>query len=73
MWAVHWLPGSEWVLATGGGEGAIRLWDIRRAGAFMVLDLENATEARQDSLRQALTHPAAAGVVHWRIMIPFLV
>ena len=36
VWAAQWMRGSEWVLATGGGEGDIRLWDIRRAGAFMV-------------------------------------
>lgn len=35
---VEWSTSSEWVLATGGCDGAIRLWDIRRAGCFLVLD-----------------------------------
>ncbi|KAF6159767.1 hypothetical protein GIB67_030025 [Kingdonia uniflora] len=35
---VEWSTSSEWVLATGGCDGAIRFWDIRRAGCFLVLD-----------------------------------
>jgi DNA excision repair protein ERCC-8 len=27
--ATEWMRGSEWVLATGGGEGDVRLWDSR--------------------------------------------
>ena len=42
VWAVEWTRGSEWILATGGCDGDIRVWDIRRAGAFMVLDASNA-------------------------------
>ncbi|MCO5613256.1 hypothetical protein L7F22_067532, partial [Adiantum nelumboides] len=29
---------SEWVLVSGGCDGAIRFWDIRRAGCYQVLD-----------------------------------
>ncbi|WCJ35553.1 Transducin/WD40 repeat-like superfamily protein [Euphorbia peplus] len=36
--AVEWSTSSEWVLVTGGCDGAIRFWDIRRAGCFRVLD-----------------------------------
>ncbi|KAF3446550.1 hypothetical protein FNV43_RR11730 [Rhamnella rubrinervis] len=36
--AVEWSTSSEWVLVTGGCDGAIRFWDIRRAGCFLVLD-----------------------------------
>ncbi|MQL76816.1 hypothetical protein Taro_009216, partial [Colocasia esculenta] len=36
--AVEWSTSSEWVLMTGGCDGAIRFWDIRRAGCFLVLD-----------------------------------
>lgn len=36
--AVEWSTSSEWVLVTGGCDGAIRFWDIRRAGCFSVLD-----------------------------------
>lgn len=35
---VEWATSSEWVLITGGCDGAIRFWDIRRAGCFLVLD-----------------------------------
>lgn len=35
---VEWSNSSEWVLVTGGCDGAIRFWDIRRAGCFQVLD-----------------------------------
>ncbi|CAN6583092.1 unnamed protein product [Malus baccata var. baccata] len=35
---VEWSTSSEWVLLTGGCDGAIRFWDIRRAGFFLVLD-----------------------------------
>lgn len=36
--SVEWSASSEWVLVTGGCDGAIRFWDIRRAGCFRVLD-----------------------------------
>lgn len=36
--SVEWSASSEWVLITGGCDGAIRFWDIRRAGCFRVLD-----------------------------------
>ncbi|KAE9603626.1 putative transcription factor WD40-like family [Lupinus albus] len=35
---VEWSTSSEWVLITGGCDGAIRFWDIRRAGCFLLLD-----------------------------------
>ncbi|KAK7351584.1 hypothetical protein VNO77_11146 [Canavalia gladiata] len=35
---VEWSTSSEWVLVTGGCDGAIRFWDIRRAGCFLVLN-----------------------------------
>ncbi|CAJ1973469.1 unnamed protein product [Sphenostylis stenocarpa] len=35
---VEWSNSSEWILVTGGCDGAIRFWDIRRAGCFQVLD-----------------------------------
>ncbi|XP_043688041.1 WD repeat-containing protein ATCSA-1-like isoform X1 [Telopea speciosissima] len=34
----EWSASSEWILVTGGCDGAIRFWDIRRAGCFLVLD-----------------------------------
>lgn len=56
VWAVEWTRGCEWILATGGCDGDIRLWDVRRAGAFMVLDASNARDAALDPLAQAVTH-----------------
>ncbi|PKA66840.1 Dynein assembly factor with WDR repeat domains 1 [Apostasia shenzhenica] len=35
---LEWSTSSEWVLMTGGCDGAIRFWDIRRAGCYLVLD-----------------------------------
>ncbi|KAJ4839011.1 WD repeat-containing protein ATCSA-1 [Turnera subulata] len=35
---VEWSTSNEWVLVTGGCDGAIRFWDIRRAGCYLVLD-----------------------------------
>lgn len=35
---LEWSSSSEWILVTGGCDGAIRFWDIRRAGCFLVLD-----------------------------------
>ncbi|XP_031500078.1 WD repeat-containing protein ATCSA-1 [Nymphaea colorata] len=38
VFSVQWSTSNEWVLMTGGCDGAIRFWDIRRAGCFRVLD-----------------------------------
>lgn len=47
VWAVRWSASNEWILATGGCDGSIRFWDIRRAGCFRVLDqLESQTGRR---------------------------
>ena len=57
VWATRWSRGSEYVLMTGGCEGDVRLWDIRRAGAFMALDASNACQPDLDPLEQATTFP----------------
>lgn len=36
--AVTWLPHTDYFVITGGADGAVRVWDIRRAGTCMVLD-----------------------------------
>ena len=36
--SLEWSASSEWILMSGGCDGAIRFWDIRRAGCFRVLD-----------------------------------
>ena len=53
--AIDWLRSSEYALATGGAEGDIRLWDIRRAGAYMIFDRHNTQpSARVDEIRDAM-------------------
>ncbi len=40
--SVAWSPQEEHILASGGSDGTVRLWDIRRsAGSLGVLDLED--------------------------------
>lgn len=48
--AVEWSTSSEWVLMTGGCDGAIRFWDIRRAGCFSVLDQSHSQLGRRPPL-----------------------
>jgi DNA excision repair protein ERCC-8 len=48
--AVEWSSSSEWVLVTGGCDGAIRFWDIRRAGCFRVLNQSNSQLGRRPPL-----------------------
>ncbi|KAL6521846.1 hypothetical protein OROMI_031723 [Orobanche minor] len=45
--SVEWSTSSEWVLVTGGCDGAIRFWDIRRAGCFRVLDQSHSQFGRR--------------------------
>ena len=40
--SVAWSPRDEYILASGGSEGKVRLWDIRRsAGSLGVLDMDD--------------------------------
>ncbi|XP_024635204.1 WD repeat-containing protein ATCSA-1 isoform X1 [Medicago truncatula] len=54
---VEWSASSEWVLITGGCDGAIRFWDIRRAGCFQVLNQSQTQLGRRPPLlkRSVLT------------------
>ncbi|KAK6116029.1 hypothetical protein DH2020_008298 [Rehmannia glutinosa] len=45
--SLEWSTSSEWVLVTGGCDGAIRFWDIRRAGCFRVLDQSHSQFGRR--------------------------
>ncbi|KAK3252440.1 hypothetical protein CYMTET_38262 [Cymbomonas tetramitiformis] len=56
VWAVQWSATCEWTLFTGGCDGAIRVWDVRRAGTLMVLDQHNAEAALQDMVVAATAH-----------------
>lgn len=47
---VEWSNSSEWVLVTGGCDGAIRFWDIRRAGCFRVLNQSHSQLGRRPPL-----------------------
>lgn len=38
---IAWSPNNEYVLASGGSDNTIRVWDIRRAGAMMIFDQYN--------------------------------
>ncbi|XP_021759506.1 DNA excision repair protein ERCC-8-like isoform X3 [Chenopodium quinoa] len=58
--AVEWSTSSEWILMTGGCDGAIRYWDIRRAGCFLVLDqAKSQLGRRQPLLERSVAEKAA--------------
>jgi DNA excision repair protein ERCC-8 len=44
--SVDWSPASEFLLASGGADGQLRVWDIRRAGSLLSLDQHNHTSAQ---------------------------
>ncbi|KAL8487667.1 hypothetical protein ACS0TY_023673 [Phlomoides rotata] len=48
--SLEWSTSSEWVLVTGGCDGAIRFWDIRKAGCFRVLDQSHSQFGRRPPL-----------------------
>ncbi|XP_008220328.1 PREDICTED: DNA excision repair protein ERCC-8 [Prunus mume] len=52
---VEWSTSSEWVLVTGGCDGAIRFWDIRRAGCFLVLDQSQSQLGRRPPILKRST------------------
>ncbi|XP_042405936.1 WD repeat-containing protein ATCSA-1 isoform X1 [Zingiber officinale] len=63
---VEWSTSSEWILMTGGCDGAIRFWDIRRAGCFRILDQSQSQFGRRPPFpertpTEVVTRTAAAG------------
>jgi DNA excision repair protein ERCC-8 len=54
IWAVAWSPINEFELISGGRDGQLRIWDIRRAGTQAVLDMHDTKN------RQAVGNGAAA-------------
>ncbi|KAG2593085.1 hypothetical protein PVAP13_5NG108400 [Panicum virgatum] len=53
--SLEWSASSEWVLMSGGCDGAIRFWDIRRAGCFRVLDQSQSQLGRRSPLLESTT------------------
>ena len=54
--SVAWSPHKEHILASGGSDGTVRLWDIRRsAGNLGVLDMDDSVGSR--GYRKNIRHP----------------
>ncbi|KAJ1286298.1 hypothetical protein BS78_03G343000 [Paspalum vaginatum] len=53
--SLEWSASSEWILMSGGCDGAIRFWDIRRAGCFRVLDQSLSQLGRRPPLLKSTT------------------
>ena len=53
--SLEWSASSEWVFMSGGCDGAIRFWDIRRAGCFRVLDQSQSQLGRRSPLLKNTT------------------
>ncbi|KAF8717069.1 hypothetical protein HU200_026180 [Digitaria exilis] len=53
--SLEWSASSEWILMSGGCDGAIRFWDIRRAGCFRVLDQSQSQLGRRPPLLKSTT------------------
>jgi DNA excision repair protein ERCC-8 len=64
--AVKWSPASAHILATGGLDGCVRLWDIRKAGSrscLAVLNRDAAVNTTLESMSSAAYQPDYS---HWR-------
>lgn len=59
--SLEWSTSSEWVLMTGGCDGAIRFWDIRRAGCFLVLDQSRSQTGRRPSFSKSTSKKILEG------------
>ncbi|KAK4779370.1 hypothetical protein SAY86_006898 [Trapa natans] len=59
----QWSASNEWVLITGGCDGAIRFWDIRRAGCFRVLDQSHSQLGRRPPVLSRVTAKASTSKV----------
>lgn len=62
--AVNWSPRDEYILASGGADGTVRLWDIRRAASCLAcLDMTNSNSNKFDS--RNLAHNGPVNGVSW--------
>ena len=66
--SLEWSASSEWILMSGGCDGAIRFWDIRRAGCFRVLDQSRS----QLGKRPPLVKSAVENVCSLSLLLPFV-
>ncbi|KAL9101758.1 MAG: hypothetical protein Q9163_003005 [Psora crenata] len=78
--SVVWSPKDEYILASGGADGTVRLWDVRRsAGSLGLLDLEDSIGISRVNGRntrpryQGKAHVGACNGVVWKDDGRFLV
>jgi DNA excision repair protein ERCC-8 len=65
--AVQWSPASAHILATGGLDGCVRLWDIRKAGSRSCLAVLNRDVAVNTTLAETMSSAAyQPDYSHWR-------
>ena len=63
--SVAWSPVDEHILASGGSDGAVRLWDVRRsAGSLGVMDLEDSVGIGGEDGLGMYARPRDRGVAH---------
>jgi DNA excision repair protein ERCC-8 len=65
--AVQWSPACAHILATGGLDGCVRLWDIRKAGSRSCLAVLNRDAAVNTTLAESVSSAAyQPDYSHWR-------
>lgn len=73
--SLDWSPTNEYHLVSGSADRTLRVWDIRRAGSFMLLDQYNQVEPlvntkyvnvdEMRSKRDVTAHDASITCVAW--------